>query len=382
MMRRMMSCALLCVFLSGCNLPVPATPVPDSVSTEASVPTPTPVSSTPTARTLLPAAGPHLTQLAMLDAQAGWALDETRLLSTADGGRTWLDATPPGLALSGSASFAALDAQIAWLLIPAADFEHGTLYRTANGGVTWESFATPFGMAALDFLDPHTGRALAYHGVAAGSAPVSVFQTADGGATWMKVFTDVPGDADTREDIPLGGNKSGFGFLDADVGWVGGSIPMDNVVYLYATADGGRTWAAQEPGTPAGWGGMFTVESPVLFPPDEGVLPVRISGEPAALVFYLLTDDGQYWAPTLPVTLAGAYAIASPFDFWVWDGGPALFVTHDGGATWATLEPNATLPYPRQLQFVDATTGWLLADDGTLYQTVDGGLTWGTLLSP
>ena len=72
-----------------------------------------------------------------------------------------------------------------------------------------------------------------------------------------------------------------------------------------------------------------------------------------------------------------------------WAGGwkGRLFHTTDGGVTWATSYiPNRAL-YVDQVQFLDATTGWVLANgsykkgkyyytDWRLYRTDDGGATW------
>src|SRR5574337_1084029 len=63
----------------------PITPSSSPAAPAASSPSPTPIPS-----------GPDIEAGAMLDASDGWAVTGDRLWITADAGRTWRDATPPG----------------------------------------------------------------------------------------------------------------------------------------------------------------------------------------------------------------------------------------------------------------------------------------------
>ena len=60
--------------------------------------------------------------------------------------------------------------------------------------------------------------------------------------------------------------------------------------------------------------------------------------------------------------------------------GGRVFYTADGGRTWivqrSSASPGANGRSPRQLQFLDAQTGWVLFDGGFLHRTTDGGRTW------
>src|SRR5512147_1188396 len=102
----------------------------------------------------------------MMDAGTGWGLAESGVFRTTTGGEDWISVTPPGLqnAQSRPSGFF-LDAQHAWLITPASeDFSKGTLYRTNDGGQTWESFSIPFAGGSTQFLNPTDGWELADRG--------------------------------------------------------------------------------------------------------------------------------------------------------------------------------------------------------------------------
>ena len=186
--------------------------------------------------------------------------------------------------------------------------------------------------------------------------------------------------------LPLAGTKNGMTFLDSSHGWVSGAEPMPDFIYLYATADGGHTWAQQDLTLPSGFSGATTSADPArFFSASEGILPVDLSSYTVGTVFYLSHDGGASWAPTQPVTPTGHYSIASLKDFFVWDGGTTLFVSHDSGQTWSSISPNINVQDTlTSFQFVDPLKGWALTTDANshsgLYKSVDGGQTWTTLI--
>jgi len=331
---------------------------------------------------------PQILQFYMANENAGWGTTETKVVRTYDGGVTWYDVTPPGLEVVAYSPYVFRDSQTAWLLIPGPDpLGEGTLYRTADGGLTWNSASTPFGFASLQFLDSINGFAMADLGAGAGSQAVAIYQTLDGGATWRRNYLNDPTVAGAGDSLPLGGQKYGVTFRDSMHGWVGGSIPMEGVIYLYATQDGGQTWAEQKLAMPAGFENAFTgADAPLFFSAAEGVLPVGLATDISARVFYRTTDGGATWTAGQPAALYGWYDIVSPLDFFIWNGAPLLSVTHDGGMTWSEITPNVDLSaLLTAFQFVNSNVGWALAShdgaDTTLYKTSDGGVTW-TVLVP
>lgn len=373
----------------ACNLPRSSggrTPLPAGPTTE-SPRTAVPATAMPSP-SLEPVGSPQIYDLIMLNRADGWALSENNLLRTENGGATWLNATPVGLeaGLGLSASLTCRDANHAWLLVPLEYPVSGMLYRTSDGGRTWTPVPVPFSSGDMHFLDDRRGWILADLGAGAGSQAVAVFRTEDGGATWGQVYVNDPTVSGASDTLPLSGMKSGLGVLDVNRAWVGGSAPMEGVVYLYASSDGGYSWTQQTVTLPPGYESAQTVvNAPRFFSAQEGVFAAILYAESPAIVFYLSRDGGKTWTATTPLTAVGLYAIASARDFWVWDGGPQLHVSHDGGLTWETISTEVDWTNVlASFQFVDAQHGWALTadEDGhrSLYHTADGGAHWETLI--
>jgi photosystem II stability/assembly factor-like uncharacterized protein len=407
----LLSAALACQ-LPGRSEPIPAVssvtplevtgepPATEPVlETETSTPT-TPPSDTPTDTEVPPVplpvfSSPIIYTFEMFTPTRGWAVTQDRdhVLITEDGGATWLEVTPPDLAIlpSGYTTFGIqpyfLDEVTAWFT-PAADGS-GELYHTQDGGRTWTSTILPFDNARYDFLDINIGYALVDLGAGAGSHYVALYRTLDGGASWTLVFTHEPGESKSLRE---GGAKNGITFRGVDYGWIGGAIPMDDYFYLFFTEDGGVTWAQETdialPGLFAG--SMLDVWQPQFIDPTSAILPVRayVPGGGNPLLIYHSTDDGDTWA------YRGFVEDGRDVDFYSLDRGwlaanLALYQTLDGGVTWSTL---ATTGIPAdefflKVDFVDSLHGWVLTtpDDMTwdplkLYRTTDGGASWVLLL--
>ncbi len=377
----------LALSVVACSLPLNG-PMPTLIPTGAAG-VPLQSAATPTLAALPPVSSPVVATLDMLDARNGWALNFDSVLRTTDGGNTWLDATPPGVAkgaLQPASSFF-LSPTTGWVLVPSAVSDSpSTLYRTADGGATWASAAVSFGVASMQFLDASNGTAFVSLGVAAGSEAVALYRTSDGGNAWTQVFSNDPTAGGPDKGLPFGGDKNGSAFRDASHGWVGGEEPMEGYVYLFASSDGGASWKHQEVSLPSGYSNAMTmVDPPRFFDAKTGVLPVSLLGDSQSIAFYLSHDGGASWTATAPVPSAGHYSIASPADFFVWDGGASLRLSRDSGATWTTVPTNLNVKDTLiSFQFVDRTNGWAITQDANshyaLYRTTDGGATWTALI--
>ena len=80
---------------------------------------------------------------------------------------------------------------------------------------------------------------------------VYLYQTSDGGATWMLKYANDP--SQPNNTLPFSGHKNGMTFRDTSTGWVGGYVPSPGAVYLYKTTNGGTSWAQQSLALPAGY---------------------------------------------------------------------------------------------------------------------------------
>jgi photosystem II stability/assembly factor-like uncharacterized protein len=388
------SAALLMLMIQACSSP--ASPIPGSVSQNLS----TDVLTTQESSTRIPTQGsqapsldlpelsvPSLVRITMIDLINGWGLTDTKLVRTVDGGSTWIDITPTGVIdLGYSASVFFLDPDTGWVVIPGSDHMTGKIAFTRDGGASWSFERVPFDGGQIDFINATTGFILVNRGAAAGSSAVDVYSTTDGGTNWMPVFQMQPGAGDEVNSLPFGGQKSGMTFLDPQKGWVGGSIPMDGYVYLFASQDGGRTWSKQDLNLPASYEtAMAEAMPPRFFDGRNGILPVRMMSMEVAYEFYITHDGGVSWIATLPVKMNGQFALATMSDIFVWDGGPVLQASHDGGLSWNLVQTNLNVSEIfSMMQFVDAQTGWMLTGDAAnhhgLYKTMDGGVTWNALI--
>ena len=350
---------------------LPTDSLPVSAGTSTPVPsftvTPIPTASvTPIAPALPVLAAPALVWIDFQDAQDGWGIAITArgsVLRTLDGGSTWLEASPPGIGPLGlSDNLTVLNSNTAWVLVPGSDFFSGTLYRTGDGGSSWNSSKVPFSGALMQFQDDSHGFALAERGANAGSEAVELFQTSDGGVRWTSMFHNDPGLPGASDSLPLVGIKNGMTFVDANTGWVTGSIPVDGEIYLYTTRDGGASWSQQRLPLPAGYEQYrYLPQAPIFFGQD-GFLPLTIYRPEAAGLTFLAAE-----------TEANCTF------------GADLYSSRDGARTWDKAHPGLNLGGNlSRLESAPGFTGWALtrldeAGHSQLYHSTDG-LNWMPLI--
>ncbi len=126
--------------------------------------------------------------------------------------------------------------------LPVAEF----LYYTHDSGKSWTFLRSPARTGSPFFLDSNTGWYLGKSDPDP-STPTQLYQTTDGGQTWMQIMADCP--------LPLG---SEIHFIDDQMGY---AILTRNTYdylfdgrasqrpsYFFFTHDGGRTWEQVEPG--------------------------------------------------------------------------------------------------------------------------------------
>jgi photosystem II stability/assembly factor-like uncharacterized protein len=392
------------------------TPVATDTPTATPIPapaTPTPVPPTPTtAATLAPEAMPippltpgqpvTITYIHMLDAAIGWAIGgETEVgdhvLRTSDGGHTWADITPPELAPTGDdpgkiAIGFFPDADTAWVAYSYLDFFEvplvPTVWRTRNGGQTWEpsqplvgDFVEFYAPSNLQFVDTQNGWLLVHVGAGMMHDYVMLFKTTDGGVRWDRVI-------DPHTDGHLQGcSKTGMAFVDAQTGWVTrdcrGVVEGASIDW---THDGGLTWQSQQLPPPAVYPDLFDppsrcgVYSPTLFSPHSGALVlecVRYDGAiPSHHSFlYVTADAGQSWRSN-PFPGGSLQFITANVG---WALGRDIYQTQDGGQPWTHIK---TVGWEGRFHLITDQAGWAVARSGdeiALVQTTNGGQTWNQL---
>jgi photosystem II stability/assembly factor-like uncharacterized protein len=328
---------------------------------------------------------PSIINIEMLDERNGWGVTEQEIVRTDDGGVTWYNVTPQGLTETGYSVFSEfLSARTAWLQF--ADNNNypngGTIYKTNDGGLSWQSFETPFSAGDLEFVDENNGWILADLGVGAGSMAVSVFQTTDGGETWKRAYTNDPNLEGASDTLPLGGIKVLMLPIDMQTAWIGGVVYANGTTYLFRTDDGGETWFNINIELPQDTAeSQVTVEKIHFISATQGVLVLRVASTTQETLIYSTDDGGNTWqAFTENIPEAGMIEIPSAQEV-VFYSSSQFYITKDAGETFEIN--NSEIAFDESLtdiSFVSASLGWAISTSPTneriLYRTEDGGQTW------
>jgi photosystem II stability/assembly factor-like uncharacterized protein len=198
-----------------------------------------------------------------------------------------------------SAYFSALDfvsPKVGWIAESKASVAGPTvLYRTTDGGGSWQQQLTWDGPGPTQVRFTADGT----QGLVVGQGGVPMFRTADGGAHWVRMA--LPPQADQVAQIY---------FLSAREGWVVAYLNQATPGFagVFHTTDGGQHWTQ-------------TARVDVGKQFSHGLLGGSLQG---SLVF---RDSLTGWF--LPGSYSGTDIPIVP---------PFLYITHDGGKTWAVQE--------------------------------------------
>jgi photosystem II stability/assembly factor-like uncharacterized protein len=370
-MKRIIALLVLALVLSACAPAVTTTP------TGA-------VTQMPPTLTAPASSAPAFSTLRMIDPTNGWAVTDTGVVRTNDGGTSWHDVTPSGVTKLGfGTTFYFLDSNHGWFVSGNPSSSTNTLYRTQDGGVTWQSSTVNFSMGNLVFVNASNGWMMATLGVAAGSNAIAIFQTSDGGQTWKQTYINDPTQPNAATTLPLGGLKDGITPVDMNNAWVGGITYAPGVIYLYQTQDGGQTWKLQSVPIPSGYDqAQFETVGPQFVSAQDAFMPVHTTNQyGTVMAVYYSHDGGSNWALTpMMIPNGGTMQFVSTNDGFVWNG-TEFYVTHDGAKTWTTVSPGIAFGDSfAGMDFVNTTLGFVITNDATgtrtLYKTTDGGATW------
>ncbi len=375
---------------------------------------------------------------AQADIDRGWFIAHT-----ADGGVTWQDqlvvpnhgpaaepaddAQPEALA---NRTMVFLDSQRGWL----ADYNR--VYRTLNGGQTWEELTPNRQVDGLvRFVNSTTGLAVGRSDAPPGST--ALLRTTDGGTTWIQVSVLPTGadglwsNADGTRLWTVGQGGQIAVSTNGGASWTPISSPTTLNLHHVQFADNSRGWAAGDGGAVLRTGNGGATWSLVGAGTGAAITSLAVPPSGAAWIFgdglRRTFDNGAHWQ-VLPYVAGDAARLAMGSATTGWAGlGSRLLKTEDAGGVWFdqigtsgagvvdavdnqhawalsstalqrttdgfTWQPIA-LPGVREardIDFVDATRGWMLAQadqivgscpdyDEQIYRTTDGGATWTALL--
>jgi len=383
---------------------LPPSPEEPTISLTREIPEATTVAA-PTQAAPQPATAGHfqpgdsiqLDSITMTGRTEGWGLSGPYVLTTADGGKTWREATPAQGFLPGTenqAYGAFLDAQTAWIVF--AENGHilpdAAIWHTMDGGYTWTP-GTPLlhevigdsVWAEFAVLDARNAWVMV-RGVYVGAGTHfnhELFRTIDGGLNW------------TSLDGEISSEYTGMVFADTTFG-----LRSLQTIRAYSaappayevTTDGGSTWESRELPPPP--------EAPDLFtqlPYCETYQPVLLSARSIRMLvgcfdsydpprestsyFYSTQDGGASW---LTVRLPDKTRAAD--DRLLWFGlnnalllGRDMYLSTSDGQTWSFVK---TVNWDGQFSFSDPQYGWAVARSNgevALVQTTDWAAAWSVI---
>jgi photosystem II stability/assembly factor-like uncharacterized protein len=321
-----------------------------------------------------------ITKIRMMTTSIGWAIghqgtSHDHILFTQDGGRTWLDRTPPTTILQdGDQTIQAegffLNENHAWvkysIQAPPPPLAPQFVWRTADGGNSWqasqplpltgmEMYFTP---TVLTFIGADRGWLLVNVDAGMNHEYSSLYMTKDGGASWDRILDP------TGTGLQIASNTDML-FANENIGWATKDAPVvAKGPFIEKTTDGGYSWNTLFLPSPEN----LDFEDPNLF--CKTYSPAFTSKQTRLLLLsckdpekeetyqyvYATSDEGENWRYS---------ELPSPvfeLDFIDYQTGYALgkdiYKTKDGGEDWEKIK---TVYWEGQFSFVDEENGWAVA---------------------
>jgi len=344
----------------------------------------------------------------MLTAETGWAQrsQDGTVLHTTQGVQHWLVATPQlsdgqrivAVAFVGAGSARVLATGGLSSNADAAPVSMTfTSWATGDGGTRWSrggSFRVVQDpglswQSALDFVNVDDGWFSANQDDTDASLGTTLFRTVDGGVHW-EVVAHLAQSSTSPNAVPCFAQPTAT-FISPTTGWLtGGGCAT---AQFEVTRNGGATWSPQP--IPLLSTLYLGLTNPTFITSQDGVMLATDPSEEPGVLVYLTVDGGRSWsAHAAPGISPNAVHFINAADGWLLGSdtlnagfAAGLYVTHDGGQIWSTLQPLDNGPPPPGsfdfngsiLDFVSTTLGWtdtFIGDGNDMLQTTDGGHTW------
>lgn len=236
------------------------------------------------------------------------------------------------------------------------------VHKTIDGGKTWnESGTLSKYLRSIEFFDENIGLC--------GSLQSSLFRTTDGGATWTDVAVDI---------VPRPGGVCGLAIADENT--VYGVGIWSEPAFVIKSVDKGLTWTYTDMSAYAN-----SLIDVYFLDADHGFVTGSISDEVGGVVLY--TDDGgQTWTEKFRTNHVSdrIWKIQTPdnkhffgsIESFVQDGKTTRMIRSDDyGQTWEMKQVDPQYFYCQTVGFIDSLRGWT-GGNNQLFETKDGGDSW------
>jgi photosystem II stability/assembly factor-like uncharacterized protein len=233
-----------------------------------------------------------------------------------------------------------------------------TVYRTNDGGVTWQTSTLPGGGGSpnrdICFVSPSDGFV---------SGSDGIWKTANGGASWQNI---------TPPSFNNNGSTSCW-FTDVNNGVFGGGNCNDVTVNFYRTTNGGASWDSVQytHATDVAVGGIASIGGVYYAAGGSGKFWKSSDGGAT----WTLTNTGSNgWQEDLVSFGNGLYIASADGSSCGSTGSGKLLRSVDNGATWVASSFPGVVMWG--ISMYSTTEGWGCGDGGNAYKTTDGGVTW------
>ncbi len=301
-----------------------------------------------------PASWDRALEVVAPSAKAAWVVTSAGVEYTGDGAETWQKFPLPGID-----SNAYLDGRLAargataWFVALPDEPAKAVVYRMQVAPRHVTQYALPQDAqrgdaASVSFVDDSHGWVSVRGNSQRQRTRTALYATSDGGASWARVSGDVPFDG----NVALTGPNEGWGL---------GST-------LYRTHDGGKSWHATHPPTPSNSGLTPRFVSAAQFG-DEEIVGIRVStGMRGYAIFDVTKDDGATWvrrdAPadaTYNNTGPPLIFLPSTAEHWHVVRSGAVWSTLNEGASWKVDTDGFADASAVEASFGAFDSGWLVA---------------------
>jgi photosystem II stability/assembly factor-like uncharacterized protein len=293
----------------------------------------------------------------------GWVCGYQTILKTTDGGQSWQNIEVGSFSLWSPTCVFFYDEMHGWI-----GSNDSRLYRTQDGGETWEDLVIPNPnpgntLSDIFFANSNIGWAIILTGL--------IYYTEDGGQTWVEQL-----DAGAIFNIYF----RKFFFINQLKGWVVGYNSVLEVGVIYYTSDGGNTW----------------IEQYVTSDPNQDHLyDVHFVDENTGWALnryyiYITTNGGEDWVPHTIEQSNPAFSLKALFFTdslrgWIGNGSgglatsTGLFTSGDSGISWKG-HPTAPVGLVAEIQMLNPDYGWAVTYDGKILRYQGGPAACGSAL--